>query len=787
MALNLMGEFPIPNPPFSDVRYKIPTDNQLITRSPINPLIIDRMMPVFSTEEGLECQLQPIWRPMTPVRLLIVLDSTIDAELILQELCQAGFDPDWQRVETEAEYIACLEQACLHQCSYEQEAHRGGCYDIILADYKLPQFNARSALHLLRQSKLDIPFIIVTEALSEDVAVTCMKHGAADYLLKDRLARLGPAIRSALEAKQLRGEKQLALEALRESEARFRRLTENAPDIIYRYRVIPPSGFEYISSAVTELLGYTPAEYYANPDLGFQVIDPTASLAGGEGELGRNASAAQSKAEPAIASAFNKSGALVWMEQRNVPIYGDRGELIAIEGIARDVTERQQGEEQLRYAAFYDALTGLPNRTLFVERLRGAIEERTARGAGAAAQSLFAVLLLDLKRFQMVKYSLGHLVADQLLSAAAHKLESCLGSGDLVARVGTDEFAILLAHVQDTSDAAAIAEEIHNRLQEPFLVNGREIFTTASIGIAPSSLGYDEPADYIRAADTAMHHAKLLGGAAVFDRAWEAKAMARLQLDVDLRRALDRREFLLHYQPIVSLATGKIAGFEALVRWQHPERGLVSPAEFIPEAEEIGLIGRMGEWVLWEACRQMRRWQEEFTHVGLLAMGVNLSGIQFAQAGLSDRIGEILRETGLEGRCLKLEVTESAIVETAESAIVILKKLRALGIQMCIDDFGTGYSSLSRLHELPIDTLKIDRSFVSRIGVEGEGWEIVRTIGMLASKLGMEVVAEGVETAEQLAVLRSLQCSCHYGQGYFFSRPVDAEAASVLLAAEPQW
>ncbi|MGE5659499.1 MAG: EAL domain-containing protein [Actinomycetota bacterium] len=753
------------------------------------------MMSISSTDQSLDCQLQPMGKPATPLRLLMVEDSKTDAELILQALCQAGFAPTWQCVKTEAEYITCLE--AISSCSYNHQC----LYDVILSDYNLSQFNVLRGLYLLRQTKLDLPFIIVTNAISEEVAITCMKQGATDYLLKDRLARLGPAIRSALQAKQLRGEKQLALEALRESEARFRRLAENAPDIIYRYRVAAPSGFEYISSAVTALLGYTPGEYYANPESGFQVVCP--ELQGTE--VGEDRTSATTPAKPVIVSALSKNGTIVWMEQRNVPVYNEKGQLMAIEGIARDVTERKLVEEQLRYTAFFDQLTGLPNRTLFLERLRGAIERRKGRWAdrqrsqggarapanrggppGVSSKSIFAVLLLDLKRFQMVKYSLGHPVADQLLSAAAHKLQRCLRSGDLVARVGTDEFAILLADVKDISEAVAIAEQLHDRLQEPFVLNGREIFTTASIGIAPGSLCYGEPADYLRAADTAMHHAKLYGSLAVFDRAMQAKAMAKLQLDADLRRALERQEFLLHYQPIVSLSTGKIAGFEALLRWQHPERGLVSPGEFIPVAEEIGLIGQMGEWVIWEACRQMRGWQVQFPHQHL-AMGVNLSGIQFAQAGLSDRIGEILRETGLDGSRLKLEVTESAIVETAESASAILKKLRALGIQTCIDDFGTGYSSLSRLHELPIDTLKIDRSFVSRIGTEGEGWEIVRTIGMLASKLGMEVVAEGVETAEQLSVLRNLQCSCHYGQGYFFSRPVGSEAATMLLTTQSQW
>lgn len=363
----------------------------------------------------------------------------------------------------------------------------------------------------------------------------------------------------------------------------------------------------------------------------------------------------------------------------------------------------------------------------------------------------------------------------------------CLRSGDTVARLGGDEFTILLNDIQDLSDVIHVVERIHNELKSSFNLSGYEVFTTASIGIALSTTSYSQPEELLRDADIAMYRAKALGKARyeVFDKDMYASAVTRLQLETDLQHAIERQEFRLHYQPIVFLETGKIHGFEALVRWQHPDRGLIYPVEFIPVAEETGLIVPIGQWVLREACRQMRIWQEQSFTTLPLTTNVNLSRRQFVQPNLVEQIEQILQETNLNAHNLNLEITESVIMENAATATSMLLSLRTLGVQLHMDDFGTGYSSLSYLHSFPINTLKIDRSFISRMGQDAENLEIVQAIVTLAHSLGMKVTAEGVETAEQLAQLRVLKCD--YVQGYFFSKPVNSEMAKALIAKEPPW
>lgn len=475
---------------------------------------------------------------------------------------------------------------------------------------------------------------------------------------------------------------------------------------------------------------------------------------------------------------YHKDGTHFWNELNISPIYDANGNLTHFVGIQTDITERKQAEEQLRHNAFYDILTDLPNRALFMERLDLAIKR-----AKQYEDYLFAVLYFDLDRFKNVNDSLGHLIGDQMLVAIAQRLKACLRSEDTVARLGGDEFAILLENLQNVNDAIEVADRIHQALTLPLSLNGYEVFTSASIGIALSSTGYNQPQELLRDADIAMYRAKALGKARheVFDKNMHARAVALLQLETDLRRAIERQEFQVHYQPIVSLATNQITGFEALVRWRHPERGLISPAEFIPFAEETGLIAMIGWLVLRQACTTLRDWQKQFPNALPLSISVNLSGKQFSQPNLVEQIVQILQETGLDASSLKLEITESAIMENVESATAILWQLRKLGIQLYMDDFGTGYSSLSYLRRFPIDKLKIDRSFVSQMMVDNESLEIVRTIVMLARNLGMNAIAEGVETHEQLTQLMSLQCE--YGQGYFFSKPVDADTACSLIAA----
>jgi diguanylate cyclase (GGDEF)-like protein/PAS domain S-box-containing protein len=443
----------------------------------------------------------------------------------------------------------------------------------------------------------------------------------------------------------------------------------------------------------------------------------------------------------------------------------------------RDITERKIAEEKLAFTALHDPLTNLPNRVLFMDRLQHATER-----ARRHKNYQFAVLFLDLDRFKVVNDSLGHNIGDQLLIESTRRLAACLRSVDTVARLGGDEFVILLEDIQDSMDATRVADRIQHDLALPYVLEGHKVFVSASMGIVLSESKYEQPDNILRDADIAMYRAKGLGRGRyeMFDATMLDRAMTRLELETDLRKALERKEFIIHYQPIMELKNNLIVGFEALVRWQHPTRGLVSPAEFIPTAEETGLIVPIGHWVLDEACHQLRKWQVQFPSDPPLTISVNLSVRQCTQTDLAQKVAEILQKTGLDASGLKLELTESMIVEDAKSTLNMLSELRALGVQVQIDDFGTGYSSLGYLQRLPIDTLKIDLSFINRIGKDGSGSEIVRTIMALAHDLGMKVVAEGIETDEQLSKLKAM--NCEYGQGYLFNKPIDSQMAGALLA-----
>jgi diguanylate cyclase (GGDEF)-like protein len=460
-----------------------------------------------------------------------------------------------------------------------------------------------------------------------------------------------------------------------------------------------------------------------------------------------------------------------------------------VEELSRHIAEQerisvqlQESKDHFRHAAFHDALTNLPNRALLAENLKFVIER-----AKQHEDYQFAVLFLDLDRFKNVNDSLGHSIGDQLLITMARRLESCIREVDMVARLGGDEFAILLDGIPNQAEATNMARRIQEKLQSPFNLSGHEVFTTTSIGIAVSSTGYDDPENMLRDADTAMYRAKAQGKACyeIFDKGMHTHAVYVLQMENDLRRAIEREELRVYYQPIVALENGQLAGFEALIRWQHPERGFINPSDFIPLAEDTGLIVPLGLWILKRACQQLCQWQWQSPANRSLFMSVNLSGKQVAQPDLVENIRDILDETHVDAKHLKLEITESAVMENAEMAARLLKRLKALGVQLSIDDFGTGYSSLSYLHRFPVNTLKIDRSFVGRIGEAAENIEIVRTVISLAENMGMEVVAEGIETLSQLAQLRKLKCQ--YGQGYLFSRPVDAQSVSSWISKKPHW
>lgn len=606
--------------------------------------------------------------------------------------------------------------------------------------------------------------------------------------------------------------------ALQQAEEKYRSIFENASEGIFQ----TTADGHYLSAnpALARIYGYeSAAELIANiHDIDRQLyLDPNRRV---EFLRAIEKHGFVSEFESQV---YRADGTAIWVSENGRAVRGAGGKLLYYEGTVEDITLRKIAEDKLVHDALHDTLTGLPNRALFMDRLGHAIELSKRR-----PEVLFAVLFIDLDRFKVVNDSLGHLVGDRLLIAIAQRLEICLRAGDTVARLGGDEFAILLENIKSTEDATQIAERVQAELAEPFYLNEYQVFSSASIGIVCSGLPhppsessellnpgngenidretslsslssdssgqnvplqilYERPEELLRDADAAMYHAKGLGKARheVFDLSMHTRAVALLQLENDLRRALDAQEFLLYYQPIVSLTSGTISGFEALLRWYHPQRGIVCPGEFILVAEETRLIVPIGWWMMRSACRQIHQWHQKFPAHPLLTISVNLSNQQFKQPDLIERIREILQETQLDPRSLKLEITEGVIMDNAESSATILAELKSLEVQLYIDDFGTGYSSLSRLHTFPTDALKIDQAFVSRM-TEDEGNEaIVQTILILAGHLGMDVIAEGIETSEQLNLLRALQCE--YGQGYFFSKPVDSIAATLLIESQLEW
>ncbi|BAY32386.1 diguanylate cyclase/phosphodiesterase with PAS/PAC sensor(s) [Nostoc carneum NIES-2107] len=569
-----------------------------------------------------------------------------------------------------------------------------------------------------------------------------------------------------------------AEEALRESEERFRRAILDAPLPIILHA--EDGEILQINRAWTEITGYCPQEIPTIADWAEKAYGTCQAQMQDAIALLYQSTERTAQGEYSITTSTGETR--IW-DFYTAPLgHLPDGRSLVI-STAFDVTQRKQAESQLLRHAFYDGLTGLPNRALFMEQLKHSLQK-----AKRHQDYLFAVLFLDLDRFKIINDSLGHLKGDQFLISIARILEACIRATDMAARLGGDEFTILLEEIQDVADAIKVAERIQQELRSPLNLDGQEVFTSASIGIALSStLNYEQPEQLIRDADTAMYQAKALGKSryALFHPEMYATALTRLQLEANLRRAIEHQEFQLYYQPIVSLTNCKIIGFEALMRWQHPEHGLVNPVDFIPLAEETGLIIELGYWALTEACRQMQAWQKAYPHHSLEKMSVNLSAKQFCQPNLICHIRNILQSTNLNPRNLALEITESVIVENGDEAIAILSKLRELGIEISIDDFGTGYSSLGRLYSFPISMLKIDRSFVDPMTTNKRNLDIIEIIVALADKLGMSAIAEGVETQEQLAILRNLHCGSV--QGYFFSQPLDSSEAAALIAANPQW
>ena len=632
------------------------------------------------------------------------------------------------------------------------------------------------------------------DAAREDPGYDALSHAldGADATLRRqaqgiaRLVQLGVALSLTLAAAGLallfwryqrarRASEALAVVAAEErararGEERFRALVQNSSDVIV---VVDAAGtIAYVSPSIAGALGYPPEAVLGTSWIALAHPDDAARL--------RQLSAPRPPVPGARSTtevrARHQDGTWRQLELISTNLR-DEPDIRGIVLNARDITERKTFEAQLQHQAFHDALTGLPNRALFLDRLAHVLTRvRQAACVG--------VLFLDLDRFKVVNDSLGHAAGDQLLCAVAARLTACVRQEDTVARLGGDEFAILLSDMAEASQAVRMAERILQALDSPLHLGEHTVVTATSIGIATGAAG-GTGADLLRDADVALYRAKTEGHGryAVFDAAMHAQALERLKLEADLRQALERGEFEVYYQPKVALATGRLAGLEALVRWRHPQRGLVAPAAFIPLAEESGLIHPIGQWVLEEACRQTRSWREQMPDVAL-SISVNLSACQLRQPTLLADVARALRESGVDPCCIELEMTESVAMEDAETTITMLQQLKALGVHLAIDDFGTGYSSLGYLQRFPVDVLKIDRAFVAGLQQDNADASIVHAVVSLGHALGLTVVAEGMETAEESDQVHAL--GCDLAQGYYFARPLPREQAGAYIRRQHQ-
>jgi diguanylate cyclase (GGDEF)-like protein/PAS domain S-box-containing protein len=560
----------------------------------------------------------------------------------------------------------------------------------------------------------------------------------------------------------------------KEAEERYRTLVERVPAAVYVQEIGSPDSAMYMSPRIEDLTGYTPEEC-KDRDLRWRMVHPE--------DRGRIQSEDERTGEPGEVFAteyrvLHRDGHTVWVRNESVLVEDEASGSRYWQGFMLDITERKEAEERLEHQALYDHLTDLPNRYLFLDRLVRALElTRRRRGRKAA------VLFMDLDEFKVINDSLGHEVGDLLLTVVAQRLRRCLRPEDTLARFGGDEFVVLIEAIADPTQAVRVAERITEQVRRPFILGGRELYVASSIGISLGDVRTHDPDALLREADTAMYRAKDEGGGfRVFDPTMYERALGRLKVENDLRRAIEQEEFVVHYQPIVDPKSGELWGMEALVRWDHPEWGLLEPSEFVPAAEESGIIIPMGEQVLRESCLRAKEWQEENPRIPPLVMSVNLSASQLSRLDLADTVERVLQETGLEGSRLILDVTETAYVKLLAGNTTILDRLRGLGLRFSIDDFGTGYSSLSYLKRLPADAIKVDRSFVKGLGETVEDSAVVRMIIELAHTLGLEVIAEGVETEEQMALLEEM--GCDFAQGFLFAQPLPPEDIPGLLSSD---
>ena len=685
----------------------------------------------------------------TPIRLLFVEDSEVDVELALRSLEQGGFEVSWDRVDLELDLKRVLGASKPHA---------------ILSDFSMPRFDGIDALRLAKELAPGVPFIFLSGTIGEERAIEAIRLGATDYVLKNNMRRLSTVVRRALSEA---GERE-RIRVAEEERARLVQILETTSD--YVCMTDPAGTITYLNAAGRKLIGAPESEGIGKsvgeiyPAWARELIEregtPVASSAG------------VWNGETAILGA---DGMEIPVSQVIVAHRGPGGEIRFFSTIARDIRERKAYEARLQYLANYDPLSGLPNRDLLGDRTLQAVAH--ARRASRPA----ALLVLNLDRFKLVNETYSHGAGDTLLRMVADRLKSAVREGDTVARLGGDAFAVLATDLARPDDVLSVARKIREAMHTPFWLEGRDLHVTLSIGASVYPRDGEDFDMLFRNADAAMHRVKTDGrnGFQFYASAMTRQATERVELENELRLALEKNHLEMHYQPQVVLADGRIVGVEALMRWNHAQRGWIPPGQFVPVAEDSDLIHPLGEFALAESGRQIRVWGDAgFVE---LRLAVNVSARQFRSPGFVHAVERALRASKLEPRNLELELTEGVLVESRDRTVAVLNSLKELGVQIAVDDFGMGYSSLSYLSRLPIDCLKIDRAFVSQVHRHRQDAAIAQTVISLAHSLGVRVIAEGIETVEQLEFLRMHRCD--QAQGYLFSPAVHPEAMALLLAA----
>jgi diguanylate cyclase (GGDEF)-like protein/PAS domain S-box-containing protein len=687
--------------------------------------------------------------------LLVVDDEEMNRDMLSRRLQIEGYE-----ALTAASGPIALEMIAAHD------------FDAILLDAMMPIMSGPEVLAEIRRTRsaIELPVLMVTARSQNKDMVQAFEAGANDYITKPinfpvAMARL----QSHVTSKKMSAR-------LRESEMRYSLSAQGSNDGLWDWDLA--ANRLHLSDRWKSMLGFEPHEISDDPQEWFLRIHPD-DVADVRAAIAAHRAGETAKFESEHRM-LHRDQSYRWFLSRGVAVRDASGRETRMAGSQTDITRGKAA----------DPLTGLPNRVLFMDHLNA-----TVQAARSQSASHYAVLFIDLDRFKVINDSLGHLAGDELLVTVARRLENCLRRTDVVAhaqdrctisRFGGDEFVILLKGLRSPDNASLVADRVLESLAQSLQLQGHEVTISGSIGIAIGSRGLESADDLLRDADTAMYQAKSAGKSrwSLFDQTMRKQALQRLELEAELLKGIERGEFRVHYQPIVEMPSRHIKGFEALLRWNHPTRGVVSPLDFIPIAEEIGFIVDLGAWVLEQACRQTRQWQVQYPEHAALFISVNVSAKQFASPSLVEHVQECLRVTGLDGRHLKLEITESAIMIDTNIAAERLDQLRALGTTISLDDFGTGYSSLSYLQSFKIDNLKIDRSFISQLGASTESNEIVRTIINLAHNLGMEVTAEGIEKITQHSQLTEM--ACESAQGYHYSRPlVHSDAEALLRSSAP--